>query len=102
MIGRPSPSPGRSGYGRTHSAVTQHPRFHAADGQEDNLIDLRQWRLAELPDEDSDEDWDDDRDLFGPDGLRVETWREGYPYDERMPRREYEVAKRRLQIELLK
>ena len=82
--------------------MTQHPRFHAADGQQDNLIDLRQWRLAELPDEDSDEDWDDDRDLFGPDGLRVETWREGYPYDERMPRREYEVAKRRLQIELLK
>ena len=84
------------------SPVTQHPRFHAADGQQDNLIDLRQWRLADLPDEDSDEDWDDDRDLFGPDGLRVETWREGYPYDERMPRREYEVAKRRLQIELLK
>ena len=82
--------------------MTQHPRFHAADGQQDNLIDLRQWRLAALPDEDSDEDWDDDRDLFGPDGLRVETWREGYPYDERMPRREYEVAKRRLQIELLK
>src|SRR5688500_4883241 len=82
--------------------VTQHPRFRAADGQQDNLIDLRQWRLADLPDEDSDEDWDDDRDLFGPDGLRVETWREGYPYAERMARREYEVAKRRLQIELLK
>jgi polyphosphate kinase 2 len=82
--------------------VTQHPRFHAADGQQDNLIDLRQWRLAALPDEDSDEDWDDDRDLFGPDGLRVETWREAYPYDERLPRREYEIAKRRLQIELLK
>ena len=82
--------------------MTQQLRFHAADGQQDNLIDLRQWRLAALPDEDSDEDWDDDRDLFGPDGLRVETWREGYPYDERMPRREYEVAKRRLQIELLK
>jgi polyphosphate kinase 2 len=82
--------------------VTQHPRFRAADGQRDNLIDLRQWRLAELPDEDSDEDWDDDRDLFGPDGQRVETWREGYPYPERMARREYEVSKRRLQIELLK
>ena len=82
--------------------MTQQPRFRAANGQQGDLIDLRQWRLAELPDEGSDEDWDDDRDLFGPDGLRVETWREGYPYAERMPRREYEVAKRRLQIELLK
>jgi polyphosphate kinase 2 len=83
--------------------VTQtHPRFTAIEGQPGELIDLRQWRLNELPDESSDEDWDDDRELFGPDGLRVETWREGYPYDERMQRREYEIAKRRLQIELLK
>ena len=51
------------------------------------VIDLRQWRLNELPDENSDEDWDDDRELYGPDGLRVETWREGYPYGERMQRR---------------
>jgi polyphosphate kinase len=83
--------------------VTQHPlRFTADDGRPGELIDLRQWRLNDLPDESSDEDWDDDRELFGPDGLRVETWREGYPYDERMQRREYEIAKRRLQIELLK
>ena len=67
-----------------------------------DLIDLSQWRLNDLPDESSDEDWDDDRELFGPDGRRVETWREGYPYAERMERREYEIAKRRLQIELLK
>jgi polyphosphate kinase 2 len=31
-----------------------------------------------------------------------ETWREGYPYDKRMSRREYEEIKRSLQIELLK
>jgi polyphosphate kinase 2 len=79
-----------------------HPRFTPIDGQPGELIDLRQWRLNQLPDESSDEDWDDDRELYGPDGLRVETWREGYPYDERMQRREYEIAKRRLQIELLK
>ena len=30
------------------------------------------------------------------------TWREGYPYDERMTRHEYERSKRLLQIELLK
>ncbi|SNT01960.1 polyphosphate kinase 2, PA0141 family [Geodermatophilus saharensis] len=66
------------------------------------VVDLSKWRLNSLPDENSDEDWDDDRELFGPDGLRVETWREGYPYTERMERREYEIEKRRLQIELLK
>ncbi|GAB3306621.1 polyphosphate kinase 2 [Geodermatophilus aquaeductus] len=65
------------------------------------VLDLSKWRLNSLPDEDSDEDWDDDRELFGPDGQRVETWREGYPYTERMERREYEIEKRRLQIELL-
>ena len=65
-------------------------------------VDLSQYRLNELPDENSDEDWDDDRELFGPDGLRVETWREGYPYAQRMERREYEIAKRRLQIQLLR
>ncbi|WP_233149627.1 polyphosphate kinase 2 [Kineosporia sp. A_224] len=48
--------------------------------------------------------WDevDDPVLLGPDGAPVDTWREGYPYDERMSRREYEISKRLLQIELLK
>ncbi|MGY1604074.1 polyphosphate kinase 2 [Geodermatophilus sp. SYSU D00815] len=82
--------------------MTPQPRFHAVEGEPGELIDLRQWRLNELPDENSDEDWDDDRELYGPDGRLVETWREGYPYPERMQRREYEIAKRRLQIELLK
>ncbi len=44
----------------------------------------------------------DDRRLIGPDGTAIETWREGYPYDERMTRDEYEESKRSLQIELLK
>ncbi|MBB2989203.1 polyphosphate kinase 2 [Mycolicibacterium iranicum] len=49
----------------------------------------------------------DDRDedepvLLDRDGAPVETWREGYPYPEKMPRSEYEREKRRLQIELLK
>jgi polyphosphate kinase 2 len=65
-------------------------------------IDLSRYRLNALPDQGSDEDWDDDRELFGPDGRRIDTWREDYPYSERMPRRQYEVEKRRLQIELLK
>jgi polyphosphate kinase 2 len=48
--------------------------------------------------------WDevDDPILLGPDGAPVDTWREGYPYDTRMSRHEYEVSKRLLQIELLK
>ena len=48
--------------------------------------------------------WDDVDDpvLLGPDGTPVDTWREGYPYDHRMDRRQYELDKRLLQIELLK
>lgn len=48
------------------------------------------------------EEDEDDPVLLDHDGNPVETWREGYPYDERMPRQEYERVKRRLQIELLK
>jgi polyphosphate kinase len=66
------------------------------------VIDLSQYRLNALPEEGSDEDWDDDRELYGPDGRRMDTWREGYPYPERMERREYEIEKRRLQIQLLR
>lgn len=44
----------------------------------------------------------DDPVLCDQDGNHIQTWREGYPYDERMPRDEYEREKRRLQIELLK
>ena len=36
----------------------------------------------------------------GPDGLP--PWRQGYPYDAKLGRRDYERTKRRLQIELLK
>src|SRR6478752_7621838 len=48
------------------------------------------------------EDYDDDPVLIGPDGRAVDTWRETYPYDERMPRQDYEEAKYLLQVELLK
>ena len=43
----------------------------------------------------------DDPVLLGPDGLPVRAWQEGYPYQERMSRQEYDVTKRALQIELL-
>ena len=31
--------------------------------------------------------------LIDPDGRAVDTWRENYPYDERMPREEYDEQK---------
>jgi polyphosphate kinase 2 len=48
------------------------------------------------------DDDDDDPVLLNADGTPVDTWRENYPYDERMPRQEYDHQKRLLQIELLK
>jgi len=48
------------------------------------------------------DDDDDDPVLVDPDGQPVDTWREGYPYQERLSREEYEHDKRLLQIELLK
>jgi polyphosphate kinase 2 len=45
---------------------------------------------------------DDDPVLLDRNGVPIDTWREGYPYTERMDRDEYEVTKRLLQIELLK
>src|SRR6202030_3474472 len=49
-----------------------------------------------------DEDEHDDPVLRWPDGRMVDTWREDYPYDEKMTRQEYEYLKRPLQIELVK
>jgi polyphosphate kinase 2 len=48
--------------------------------------------------------WDevDDPVLIGPAGTPIDTFREGYPYTERLSRRDYELQKRLLQIELLK
>lgn len=43
-----------------------------------------------------------DPDLIDPRGKAVDTWREDYPYEERLSREEYEVEKYKLQIELLK
>jgi polyphosphate kinase len=48
------------------------------------------------------DDDDDDPILLDSNGIPVDTWRENYPYDERMSRDEYEEQKRLLQIELLK
>ena len=49
-----------------------------------------------------DADDEDDPVLLRPDGSVVDTWREGYPYDERLSREAYDREKRLLQIELIK
>jgi polyphosphate kinase 2 len=48
------------------------------------------------------DDQGSDPDLITPDGSAVDTWREDYPYAERMTRDYYEVEKWLLQVELLK
>jgi len=63
-----------------------------ADGRP---LDLSRFRVV-------DDDGDDDPVLLHRDGSPVDTWREGYPYDERLAREDYDREKRLLQIELLK
>ena len=48
------------------------------------------------------EDHDDDPVLLDPAGQAVDTWRENYPYDERLDRDVYDQQKYLLQVELLK
>jgi polyphosphate kinase len=47
-------------------------------------------------------DHDDDPELLDADGRAVDTWRENYPYDERLGRHDYDEQKYLLQVELLK
>jgi polyphosphate kinase 2 len=48
------------------------------------------------------EDYDDDPVLIDPAGQAVDTWRENYPYDERLDQEVYDQQKYLLQVELLK
>jgi polyphosphate kinase 2 len=67
------------------------PSTEAYDGP---VNELSGYRVAD--------DDDDDPVLLNADGTPVDTWREDYPYDERLDRAEYDRNKRLLQIELLK
>jgi polyphosphate kinase 2 len=78
--------------------IEERPGFLSAFADLSTAVDLRDTSAFTVNDEDD----DDPVLLTAPDGLIVDTWREGYPYSERMPRDEYESAKRLLQIELLK
>ncbi|MFW0794137.1 polyphosphate kinase 2 [Gordonia sp. CPCC 205515] len=76
------------------------PDFSKLNGREalQHLVDLHNTTQFTVNDDD-----DDDPVLLTlPERNVVDTWRQDYPYEERMSRREYEVTKRRLQIELLK
>jgi polyphosphate kinase 2 len=76
-----------------------HPRAaDVASGGRANPSDLAE-ELAHLR-----VDLDDDGEpvLLREDGSVVDTWRQGYPYQQRLSRDEYERTKRQLQIELLK
>jgi polyphosphate kinase 2 len=66
----------------------------AGTSRENGGIDLSEYRVKD--------DDDDDPVLLRADGQPVDTWRENYPYDDRMSRTEYDRQKRLLQIELLK
>ena len=48
------------------------------------------------------EDHDDDPVLIDPAGRAVDTWRENYPYEQRLDRTVYDETKYLLQVELLK
>jgi polyphosphate kinase len=90
--------------GHDHDHVSSAERALARDQHGrpfplDLNVDLSR-HLEELTLDESDDD--DEPVLRWKDGRLVDTWREGYPYEERMPRDDYEAEKRLLQIELLK
>ena len=74
----------------------------------DNLDEAQRQNLREFIDQLVEEGYtvqaghENDPDLIAPDGSAVETWRENYPYDERMTQSDYEIEKYKLQVELLK
>jgi len=70
--------------------------------QEDQTTEPYQGAIADLIGYRVSDNDDDDPVLLNADGTPVDTWREDYPYDQRLPRVEYDQQKRLLQIELLK
>ncbi|HYN97032.1 MAG TPA: polyphosphate kinase 2 [Pilimelia sp.] len=64
------------------------------NGSDAVLDDLGEYRVRD--------DDDDDPTLLDAAGQPVDTWREDYPYDERLARPDYDRTKRMLQVELLK
>src|SRR4029453_4344839 len=83
----------RTPQGAGHSERTRQ-ELRAALAEADLLDGLSGLQIREL---------DEDEGLVvDPDGGEVQTWRQDYPYQQRMSREEYVGFKRGLQIELLK
>ena len=76
--------------------------YMQAEHTDDQTTPPYEGPIAELSGYRVADDDDDDPVLLNADGTPVDTWREDYPYDERLPRPEYDHDKRLLQIELLK
>ena len=70
--------------------------------QDDQTTPPYEGPIAELSGYRVADDDDDDPVLLNADGTPVDTWRDDYPYDERLARPLYDHDKRLLQIELLK
>jgi polyphosphate kinase 2 len=70
--------------------------------QDDQTTPPYEGPIAELSGYRVADDDDDDPVLLNGDGTPVDTWRDDYPYDERLARPLYDHDKRLLQIELLK
>jgi polyphosphate kinase len=83
----------RTPRGVGHSEQTRH-ELREALRSVDLLDNSQDWTVREID--------DDDAVLFGANGQEITTWKQDYPYSERMTRDEYEEIKRALQIELLK
>ncbi len=79
--------------GAGHSERTRHELREALQSA-DLLDDLEGYTVREID--------DDEQVLIRRDGSEVRTWREDYPYDERIDRDLYYARKRELQIEMLK
>jgi polyphosphate kinase 2 len=79
-----------------HEELAEQVQQHdaATEAYDGPVNELSGYRVAD--------DDDDDPVLLNADGTPVDTWREDYPYDNRLERAEYDRAKRLLQIELLK
>lgn len=67
------------------------------------LIDIREYiDSLQIAGHTIGDDHDDDPVLIDPQGRAVDTWRENYPYSERLSREVYDEQKYALQVELLK
>jgi len=79
---------------QNHNGVSYDESETTTKPYEGPITELSGYRVAD--------DDDDDPVLLNADGSPVDTWREDYPYDERLARPDYDHHKRLLQIELLK